>query len=241
MPEPFGTSYEGDVATLYKGFMIYGRQLSDPGGMGGGFRAFRNQQYFRDGIASYESTHPHLVQAMIDEVDDQGEFTVEQLEELDRGGVAVDFKELIGKLPFMPEVGPPLPEYVTAALHPSPTLDLMKPPVSEYGRVVADETARLLRDFMGGGNFELKDKFEESGWSSDGIMYNGSLIYTPTGAQYLVEIGVSFAWRTPTEDVERGVTLFIEKPEGPEEAWDGDLSFEGGIAANDALKVGGQS
>jgi len=162
--------------------------------------------------------------------DDGG--TVEKLEHADMEDVV----EAIQKLPFMPEKGPPLPEYVAAELYPSPTWDLMKAPVSDYGKAVVDETAQLLREFMRGGNFELRSKFEETGWSSDGIIYTGNLTHTPTRAQYLTEVYVSFAWRDPTKDVTRTITLFEEKPEGPEDIWEGDLSYEGGRAADSALR-----
>ncbi len=143
--------------------------------------------------------------------------------------------EAIREMPFMPEKGAPLPEYVAAELYPSPTWDLMKAPVSDYGKVIVEETARLLKEFMRGGNFELKSKFEEGGWSSEDIIYMGDLAHTPTGAQYLTEINVFFAWRDPTKDVIRTITLFEEKPGGPEDIWGGDLSYEDGQEAGVAL------
>lgn len=149
---------------------------------------------------------------------------------------AEDIKKAIEAMPFMPEKGPPLPEYVTAELYPSPTWDTMKAPVSDYGKVVVDETARLLMEFVLGGHFERRTKFEETGWSSDGIIYTGELLHTATGVVYLTEIYVSFAWRDPTKDVTRTITLFEEKPDGPEDIWDGDLSCEGGRVAGQALQ-----
>lgn len=165
--------------------------------------------------------------------DDGG--TVEKLEHVKPADME-DVVEVLQKLPFMPEKGPPLPEYVAAGLYPSPTLDTMKTPVSEYGRVVVDETARLLMEFVLGGHFERRTKFEETGWSSEDIMYTGELLYTATGAVYITEINVFFAWRDPTKDVTRAITLFEEKPEGPEDIWEGDLSYEGGQAASNALR-----
>jgi len=161
--------------------------------------------------------------------DDGG--TVEKLEHADMEGVI----EVLQKLPFMPEKGPPLPEYVATELYPSPTWDTMKTPVSEYGKVVVDETARLIMEFIRGGRFERRTKFEEVGWSSEDIMYTGELLYTATGTVYITEINVFFAWRDPTKDVTRAITLFEERPDGLEDIWEGDLSYEGGQAASKAL------
>lgn len=147
--------------------------------------------------------------------------------------------EAIRKMPFMPEKGEPLPEYVVRDLYPSPAWDLMKPPTSEYGKVVVEETAGLLKEFMTGGSFILKEKFEESGWSSEDIIYVGKLIHVPTRAQYLAEVYVSFEWRAPADVNVRLMILFredVEDPEETEEIWNGDLSSEGGQAANEALK-----
>ncbi len=144
------------------------------------------------------------------------------------------FEEVIRKLPFMPERGEPVPEYVFKELYPSPTWDLMKPPVSDYGKAIVEETARLLREFMSGSSFVLKDKFEETGWSSDDIIYTGELVHVPDLTQYLVELYVSFEWREPTKNVFRSLTLFKEVPE-PEDVWSGSLDLESGKSAGKAL------
>lgn len=148
-------------------------------------------------------------------------------------GSKEDLGEFIKGLPFMPEKGEPLPESVLRELYPSPAWDLMEAPISEYGRVVVEETARLLKEFMVGGNFVLREKFEESGWSSEDVIYTGGLVRVPTLTQYLVEIYVFFDWRDPTKVERRTVELFEE---GPEEIWSGYLSHEGGQEAGGVLR-----
>lgn len=156
------------------------------------------------------------------------------LEKRETIGSKEELGEFIRGLPFMPERGEPIPEHVFQQLYPSPAWDLMKPPVSEYGKVVAEKTARLLGEFMSGGSFVLKGKFEETGWSSEDIIYTGELVHVPGLIQYLTKINVSFEWREPTKDVLRSITLFKGEPE-PEDIWSGDLDLEGGKSAGKAL------
>lgn len=146
----------------------------------------------------------------------------------------VDITEYIKTLPFMPEKGESLPEYVVKSLYPSPTWDLMKPPESEYGREVVDETAKRLKEFMTGGNFILKEKFGEEGWSSEDITYLGGLIHVPTRTDYLVQINTFFEWRKPKE-ITTVVVMLHRRTEEQELVWDGELSFEEGEIANKML------
>ncbi len=219
---------------IYKRFMI----VEHPEGH---VVAYRSPEYYRSGITSYQTTSRDNISLMIDEAEDYGEFTDEQYAELasvsimESGFTPEELGKVVEAMPFMPEKGEPLPEYIAKELYPSPTLELMEVPVSDSGRVVADETARLLKEFMQGGSFELKNKFEESGWSSEDIIYTGDLTYTPTGTQYLTEINVFFEWRDPIKDVSRTITLFEERLGGPEDIWGGDLSYQGGQAAKEAL------
>jgi len=53
---------------------------------------------------------------------------------------------------------------------------------------------------------------------------------------YITEINVFFACRDPTKDVTRAITLFEETLEGLEDTWEGDLSYEGGQTASNALR-----
>jgi len=137
-------------------------------------------------------------------------------------------------LPFMPEGGEPTPEYVTKTLHPSPTWDLMKPPISEYGGLVVDITARRLREFMTGGNFTLEEKFEEGGWSSEDIAYMGSLVHVPTSTAYITQINTFYEWRKP-EEILTIIVILYRKTDVDEILWDGELSLEDGKVANKML------
>ena len=95
MPKLLDFSYEGDIALLYKGFMYVGNQPFDPEGKKGAWRAYRSVQYFHDGIISYETGRfSEDINRQIDETDDHGDFTDEQLEELDQAGEVVsrDYK-----------------------------------------------------------------------------------------------------------------------------------------------------
>jgi len=89
MSRPIDFSYTGDIAVLYRGFLLIGHQPGygpDEPPKLGYVRAYRNTSYFNDGIRSYESTHFHLVYDMIEEVNDTGEFTEEQFAELEGSG-----------------------------------------------------------------------------------------------------------------------------------------------------------
>ncbi len=92
MVKPIDFSYEGDIAVLYKGFLLVGHQPGygpDEPPKLGYVRAYRNITYFDGGIRSYESTHFHLVYDMIEEASDAGEFTEEQFMELQSSGKIV--------------------------------------------------------------------------------------------------------------------------------------------------------
>jgi len=128
-----------------------------------------------------------------------------------------------------------LPESVTRSLYPSPIWDLMKPPVSDYGREVVEETAKRLKEFIAGGNFIIKDKFGEEGWSSDDITYIGELVHVPTRTGYLVQVITSFEWREPEKIDTIVVELYKIGEEDEDVVWDGKLSFDEGKIANEML------
>lgn len=107
---------------------------------------------------------------------------------------ALGIMEVIEKLPFMPEKGPPLPEYVGKELY---GLEAFKTPVSDYGAVVVSRTAEILGDFAKAGNFVVIGALEETGWASDSIAYNGVLRHLPSGTEWDVEVWVNFEWRKP--------------------------------------------
>lgn len=89
MSKPIDFSYTGDIAVLYKGFLLVGHQPGygpDEPPKLGYVRAYRSTTYFNNDIRSYESTHFHLVYDMIEEANDTGEFTEEQFEELEKSG-----------------------------------------------------------------------------------------------------------------------------------------------------------
>lgn len=147
--------------------------------------------------------------------------------------------EVVGKLPFMPEKGPPLPEYVSEELY---KLESFKAPVSDYGSRVVEETAKRLDSFLKAGSFTVVDKLEETGWSSEDIAYNGTFRHEPTGIEWIVELWVSFGWRKP-EEIESMYVDFLgsKKDEGkwisaPDEItesdkWSYDLTAEEGAKA----------
>lgn len=90
--KPIDFSYTGDIAVLYRGFLLMGQQPGygpDEPPKLGYVRAYRNITYFNSDIRSHESTHFHLVYDMIEESDDEGEFTEEQFVELEGSGKIV--------------------------------------------------------------------------------------------------------------------------------------------------------
>jgi hypothetical protein len=147
-----------------------------------------------------------------------------------------EFVEAVFKMPFMPEKGVPLPEYAAKALYPSATWGLMEPPMSDYGKEVVNETARMLKEFMTGGNFIISEKFKEGGWSSENIDYMGKLIHTPTLNEYIVQIMVFFKWRTPSEIDVATINLWRDVGEEyPVKVWDGGMDADEGRIADAAL------
>lgn len=217
---------DGEYFEVYKGWII-DPGITMPAQDIHDFNVYLTREEVRNDEPRYMASSLEDARRWIDEQESV-------LEKREAIGSKEELGEFIRGLPFMPERGEPMPEHVFQQLYPSPAWDLMKPPVSEYGRVVAEETARLLRDFMSGGSFVMKDKFEETGWSSEDITYTGELIHVPDLTQYLTEINVSFGWREPTKDVLRSITLYKGEPE-PEEIWGGDLDLEGGKSAGKAL------
>lgn len=151
----------------------------------------------------------------------------------------VDITEFIKTLPFMPEEGEPLPEYVVRGMYPSPMWDLMESPVSEYGRQVVEETANRLREFMTGGNFILREKFSEEGWSSEDITYLGDLFHAPTRTLWLAQVFVVFEWREPSSIESITISLFkkmeVGAPGWDDVVWDGELTLEEGRTADKML------
>jgi len=146
-------------------------------------------------------------------------------------------KEAIREMPFMPERGEPLPEYVAKGLYPQEMLAVMAPPVSEYGRQVAADTARGYEEFLEGGNFTVKGKLEESSWSSEDVGYSGEIVHLPSGKSYTVFVHVFFDWRKPTENVVRFLSIWEEAEDDLPEVmiWEGDLDRSGGIEASKAV------
>ncbi len=150
--------------------------------------------------------------------------------------------EAIEKLPFMPEKGLPLPEYISKELY---GLGAFKAPVSDYGRIVINETAERLSAFMQAGSFTVVEPFDETGWSSDSIAYDGVLSHLPTGTEWAVELWVHFGWRKP-EDIESTSIDYLShrKPGGewvPEsgaviEEMENSLTADGGIRASSQIQ-----
>ncbi|GAH45924.1 unnamed protein product, partial [marine sediment metagenome] len=151
--------------------------------------------------------------------------------------------EFLEQLPFMPEKGEPLPEYVYEALKPEFVTAVMKPSISSYGRELADRVALDVALFLKGGNFEIVGKLEESGWSSEDIAYDAKIRHKPTNTEWGVEVWTPFDWRKP-ETYKDGYVVFLPAgkriSEGrweimPEERWETDefsLTFKGGEEAS---------
>lgn len=145
--------------------------------------------------------------------------------------------EVIQEMPFMPERGEVLPEYVAKELYPQEMLEVMVPPVSEYGRQVAADTARGYKEFLEGSNFTVKSKLEECSWSSEDVGYSGEIVHLLSGNSYAVFVHVFFDWRKPTENVVRFLDIWKEVEEGAPEVmiWEGKLDRDGGIEASKAV------
>lgn len=114
--------------------------------------------------------------------------------------------KLVEGMPFMPEKGTPLPEYVSKELY---GLEAFQAPISGYGREVVNEAAKRLAAFMVAGSFTVVEQLEETGWSSDSIAYNGVLSHSPSGKEWMVELWVQFEWRKP-EDIEGMFIDFLD-------------------------------
>lgn len=125
-----------------------------------------------------------------------GDYTKGELEEFLRG------------LPFMPEKGEPLPEYVYRELKPEFISAVMKPPVTDYGRVLEGRVALDTALFLKGGNFGIIEKLEESGWSSDSIGYDAKIRHEPTNTEWDIEVWTHFDWRKP-ETYSEGYIVFL--------------------------------
>lgn len=146
-------------------------------------------------------------------------------------------KESLTKMPFWPEPGEPLPEYVAEEIYPQAVLEVMVLPVSEYGRQVAADTAKGYKEFLEGGGFIVRSKLEESAWSSEDVGYSGNIVHLPSGNSYAVFVHVFFDWRSPTENVVRFLNIWEEVEEGAPEVliWEGDLDRSGGVEASKAI------
>lgn len=188
-----------------------------------------------DSIGAYRQDEPvHSAENVLEAkrwIDEQpaGTFTEENYAEL--------LKESITKLPFWPEPGEPLPEYVAEEVYPREVLEVMAPPVSEYGRQVAADTARGYKEFLEGGGFIIRSKLDESAWSSEDVGYLGNIVHLPSGNSYAVQVHVFFDWRDPTKNVVRFLSIWKEVEEGPPEVeiWEGDLDRSSGIEASKAI------
>lgn len=138
---------------------------------------------------------------------------------------------------FMPERGTPLPEYIAKELYPQDILGVMVAPVSEYGRVVAADTAKGYKEFLEGGPFAVKDKLDEGSWGSENVGYIGSISCLPSGKSYTVFVHVFFEQDDPTKNVVRFLNIWEEVEEGPPEIeiWEGDLDRSSGAEASNAI------
>lgn len=193
---------------MYKAFLI----VELPGVL---VKAYRNPMYLASGTVSYEAPGWLSLSDMIDKAGDVGEFTDDQYRELTGKEPEFipreDIAELIRGLPFMPEPGPPVPGYVSKEVF---GLENMEAPVSEYGRALASEVLKRLKEFLGT-DFTVAKDFEETGWASDGVMYSGVLKHVLTNTEWFVEMGVSFEWRKPEEINMMYLEFFaVKQPDG---------------------------
>lgn len=164
-------------------------------------------------------------------------------EEIERIPITEEFEEFIRSLPFMPERGKPLPDYVYQTMAPEFVTSVMSAPVSGYGRELADRVALDVTLFLKGGNFEIVKKLDETGWSSEDIAYNARIRHKPTYTEWDVEVWAPFDWRKP-ETYKDGFVVFLPAGERiseerweimPEEEWETeefDLTFKGGEEAS---------
>ncbi len=164
-------------------------------------------------------------------VDEQPEGTISNEELME------SMAEMIPTLHFMPEKGKPLPEYVAKELYSPEMVEVMVPPVSEYGRVVAADTARGYKEFLESGGFIVRSKLDESAWSSEDVGYLGNIVHSPSGNSYSVQVHVFFDQSDPARNVVRFLSIWEEIEGGAPEVqiWEGDLDKSGGIEANKAI------
>lgn len=158
-----------------------------------------------------------------------------------------EFEEFIRGLPFMPEKGKPLPDYVYQTMAPGFVTSVMSAPVSGYGRELQDRVALDVTLFLRGGNFEIVEKLDESGWSSEDIAYDARIRHKPTNTEWHIEVWAPFDWRKP-ETYRDGFAVFL--PAGsrvaedkweimPEEQWVDDtfdLTLKGGEEAGRVIE-----
>lgn len=230
----------GDETGMYKGFLI----VELPGEP---VRAYRSKMYLDSNITSYETPDRTSLEDAVDKAGDHGEFTPDQYRELTGKEPEItpteELRELIKGLPFVPEPGPPLPEYVHEAIQPGLVSSIMKPPSSDYGRTLTDKVALDMSLFLKGGDFEIVEKLEETGWASDSVAWDAKIKHVPTNTEWDIEVWANFKWRKP-EEIESSFLDFL--PAGaqitedkweimPEEEWS-DSSFD--IATDEGKKAG---
>ena len=92
---------------------------------------------------------------------------------------------------------------------------------------------------MKAGNFTATEPFDESGWSSDSLAYDGTLKHSPSGTEWDAGIWVHFDWRKPEAVEIMSIDLIHYRKPGEE--WSSspmELSFD--LTADEGIKADGQ-
>lgn len=151
-----------------------------------------------------------------------------------------EFEEFLRGLPFMPEKGKPLPDYVYQVMKPELVTSVMEAPISGYGRELQEKVALDVSLFLKGGNFEIVERVKESGWSSEDLTYDARIRHKSTNTVWDIEVLAPFDWRRP-ETYKDGYVVFL--PAGKrigEERWEIMPGEEWGEDTFDLTLKGGE-
>lgn len=199
---------------IYKDFLIGEEQYST-------WNAYRNKQFFLDKLPVFTAFSREELVNKIDESGEYGSFAESELDDVitpktENGakGTAEQVAEQIHKLPFMPEPGPQLPKPFQEALG----TEKLSAPVSAYGRALSSYVLEKLKEFLSAGFVVIED-FEETGWASDSIMYEGIIRHVLSNTEWQTEIMASFEWGEP-ENIEKvDINFMSEREAGGGDSW----------------------
>lgn len=124
-------------------------------------------------------------------------------------GAQLPTEQAVAALPFMP--GTPIPGPISQAVYSN--LDLVAPPISDYGSEVRSLMVDVVERMHKSPYFRVAEAFEETGWSSEDVIYSGKLVHVPSGTLWYAEMGVCFEWRRPETATKEDISLFTLVPD----------------------------